>query len=352
MFNLQRGHMQSYKQWKLMNESILPSFNLGLGRPSNLGITSQFGFDEGMHKKKKKKMKGEDTDLVEPAEEKDKPKVDVEVEEKDHKPHKGKKHHKHKKEECEKCGAMAGKNSKGKCEKCGAMAGKYSKEECEKCGAMAGKYSKGKCKACKMEEAENDWMNRLSEESDLEDEDMMSHHDKYEDDDEEGHDHDEEDHDHDEVDIEIEGGDDEDHDHDHDEDEDLPRMEAKMHKKKKMCGDAGEKAAEEAMKMKKMKKMLKGGQKKLDVSGPHGKPDGKITGHDFAELRKRKGHGKKHQGKNEKVKSEDVAWWNSVNSMLEGGNPSQKFSSGCEGLFTTIDQDNLHVSLRNEADAD
>ena len=49
--------MQSYKQWKLMNESILPSFNLGLGRPSNLGITSQFGFDEGMHKKKKKKMK-------------------------------------------------------------------------------------------------------------------------------------------------------------------------------------------------------------------------------------------------------------------------------------------------------
>jgi len=125
-----------------------------------------------------------------------------------------------------------------------------------------------------------------------------------------------------------------------------------MHKKKKMCGDAGEKAAEEAMKMKKMKKMLKGGQKKLDVSGPHGKPDGKITGHDFAELRKRRGHGKKHQGKDEKVKSEDVAWWNSVNSMLEGGNPSQKFSSGCEGLFTTIDQDNLHVSLRNEADAD
>ena len=124
-----------------------------------------------------------------------------------------------------------------------------------------------------------------------------------------------------------------------------------------MCGDAGEKAAKESMNMKKMskmykmKKMLKGGQKKLDVSGPHGKPDGKITGHDFAELRNRKGHDKKkHQGKNEKVKSEDVSWWNSVNSMLDSGNPAQKFSSGCEALFTSVDTDNLYQAVRQNAE--
>ena len=49
--------MLSYKNWKIMNESILPSFNLGLGRHSNLGIQSQFGLEESgaMHKKNKKK---------------------------------------------------------------------------------------------------------------------------------------------------------------------------------------------------------------------------------------------------------------------------------------------------------
>jgi len=95
------------------------------------------------------------------------------------------------------------------------------------------------------------------------------------------------------------------------------------------------------------KKMLKGGQKKLDVSGPKGKPDGKITGHDFAELRKRKHHGKKHDSKKH-VTKEEANWWKSVNGMLEGGNPATKFSNGCEALFTSVDQDNLYISLRRE----
>ena len=103
-----------------MNESILPSFNLGLGRHSNLGIQSQFGFDESgaMQKKKKKKMKG-DSDLVEPAEKKDEPDVDVDVEEKDHKPHKSRKGKKKKDlSVCSKCGQIMHKMAKQKCSMC------------------------------------------------------------------------------------------------------------------------------------------------------------------------------------------------------------------------------------------
>ena len=120
-----------------MNESVLPSYNLGLGRPSNLGILSQFGFEESehMHKKKKKKMKG-DSDLVEPAEKKDEPDVEVEVDE---------------------------KNSKAHCKKCG-----------EKCGSMSYKKSKGKCAKCKMEAAEANYQNVLREMDS--DEELRLHH--------------------------------------------------------------------------------------------------------------------------------------------------------------------------------
>jgi hypothetical protein len=129
-------------------------------------------------------------------------------------------------------------------------------------------------------------------------------------------------------------------------------MDSDMTEKKKMkCMDSD---MTEKKKMKYMgcgmtekKKMLKGGQKKLDVSGPKGKPDGKITGHDFAELRKRKHHGKKHDSKKH-VTKEEANWWKSVNGMLEGGNPATKFSNGCEALFTSVDQDNLYISLRRE----
>ena len=49
--------MLSYKQWKTLNESVLPSFNLGISNPSNLGIQapSGFGMDLEVAKKLSKK---------------------------------------------------------------------------------------------------------------------------------------------------------------------------------------------------------------------------------------------------------------------------------------------------------
>jgi hypothetical protein len=100
--------------------------------------------------------------------------------------------------------------------------------------------------------------------------------------------------------------------------------------------------------IKKTKKMLKGGQKKLDVSGPKGKSDGKITHHDFEKLRNLKS-GKKNHSKNEKVTKEETNWWKSVNGMIGEGDPSTKFSSGCESLFKAVDTDNLYQAIRNES---
>ena len=47
--------MLSYKQWKTLNESILPSFTLGLGQPTNLGLQSAFGLGLEESKKAAKK---------------------------------------------------------------------------------------------------------------------------------------------------------------------------------------------------------------------------------------------------------------------------------------------------------
>jgi len=72
--------MLSYTKWKTLNESILPSFNLGLGRVSNLGIQSQYGFEEvKSEKKKKKKMVTGDGEIVKPSSAKDKPSDDADV---------------------------------------------------------------------------------------------------------------------------------------------------------------------------------------------------------------------------------------------------------------------------------
>ena len=88
------------------------------------------------------------------------------------------------------------------------------------------------------------------------------------------------------------------------------------------------------------KMMLKGGQHKLDVN-----KDGKIDGEDFKLMKMMKGK-KKHK-KGSKKKNESQTWWNSVNSMLSS-DPNQRYSDGCEGLFTPIDTDNLYVGVRDE----
>jgi hypothetical protein len=86
--------MLSYKQWKSINESVLPSFTLGLSNPLNLGIKAQGGVEldeagHGHHKKKK--------------DNKEEPEVEVDVKEDDEKCKCGKK-----------CGMKCGKMSKKK----------------------------------------------------------------------------------------------------------------------------------------------------------------------------------------------------------------------------------------------
>jgi len=89
--------MLSYKQWKNLNESILPSFNLGLANPSKIGMVMQNGFDI------------EENELAEAKKGKKHPKVEVEVKEED-------------KDGKKTCGKMCGKN-------CGKMCGKMSKKK-------------------------------------------------------------------------------------------------------------------------------------------------------------------------------------------------------------------------------
>lgn len=81
--------MLSYKQYKALNESVMPSFNLGVTNPTNLGLSSPFAdYAEAKKmakKKSKKKMFGDeeeetgDGEMVPPASEKDEPDVDVDM---------------------------------------------------------------------------------------------------------------------------------------------------------------------------------------------------------------------------------------------------------------------------------
>lgn len=76
--------MLSYKQFKALNESVMPSFTLGLANPANLGINSPFGAFQEAKKMAKKKMIGDeeesgDGEMVPPASEKDEPDVDVDM---------------------------------------------------------------------------------------------------------------------------------------------------------------------------------------------------------------------------------------------------------------------------------
>lgn len=106
--------MLSYKQFKALNESVMPSFTLGVANPANLGLSSPFAaFQEAkkMAKKKaKKKMIGDeeetgDGEMVMPSSEKDEPDVDVDT------------------------GEDMGDEDMGGCDKCTKMSRKKSKKK-------------------------------------------------------------------------------------------------------------------------------------------------------------------------------------------------------------------------------
>ncbi len=315
--------MLSYKQWKTLNESVLPSFSLGLGRPSSLGLVSQFGFDEMKMAEKKAKKKMEDGEIVKAKRKADKPEVEVDVDGED-------------------------SDEKGVCGKCGSM-----------CGAKSKKHSAKHCKLCmkskkKMwsdeddqdeekamgqeeeaeededkaeedeEEAEEDEGKAEEDEEEAEEDEeeaneaySKKHMDSEEDEDEDEEEGDSEDEDHEDHDHKH-GHDkkdhDEDHEEDHDEDADAPKMSKK--------------------------KMLKGGQHKLDIN-----KDGKISGEDFKLMHKmKKGKkGKKHDHGDKHEHNEEEAWWNSVRSMI--GPSDAKYS---DGFFSLLDTDNLYQAVRNE----
>jgi hypothetical protein len=117
--------MLSYKQWKMLNESVLPSFTLGVANPSNLGLNAPSGFGMDIleaKKKSKKKMDlgGEDDETgdgetVEPSSPKDDPDVDVDVDVHDDDAAI---------EDGQGCDSMCGKGSKKNCKK--------SKKNCKK----------------------------------------------------------------------------------------------------------------------------------------------------------------------------------------------------------------------------
>jgi hypothetical protein len=89
--------MLSYKQYKALNESIMPSFTLGLGKPNNLGLISPFAEAKKSKKKMDIKLDNDedieddiedddetgDGETVQAASEKDEPEVDVHVDKDD-----------------------------------------------------------------------------------------------------------------------------------------------------------------------------------------------------------------------------------------------------------------------------
>jgi len=301
--------MLSYKQWKTLNESILPSFNLGLGQPTNLGIQSAFGLGleeskKAAKKKAKKKMEkdkyddeDEDDDLVEPSRKADDPDVEMMDDEDDDED---------------------GDDDK---KSCGNMSKKMMKSDEKSCGKM----SKKKMWSDQDDEDDDD-------KEDDDDEDMDDEEDMDDKDDEDMDDKDDEDMD--------------DEDMDDKDDEDMKGMGMKgmgmKGMKPKLTGKGGNASGSMGQegpmfaKKKSKKMMLKGGQHKIDAN-----KNGKIDAEDFKILKSKK--------KKDKVKAEaaEADWWNSVHSML-GDTPGTKYNSGCDDLFTTIDTENLTQAVRPE----
>ena len=318
--------MLSYKQWKTLNESVLPSFSLGLGRPSSLGLVSQFGFDEMKMAEKKAKKKMDDGEIVKAKRKADKPDVEVDVDGKDSE----------EMDVCGKCGSM-----------CGSMSKKHSEKHCKLCMKSKKKMwsdeddrdeeeaegdqeeaegdeeeAEGEEEEAKAEKKKAEADEEEADEDEDEEEANEAYSKKHMDSEEDEESDDEEDEDEDESEDDHEEGHDKEdhHDHDHDHEDEEGDEEA------------------EAPKMAK-KKMLKGGQHKLDVN-----KDGKISGEDFKLMHKmKKGKkGKKHHD-DKHEQTEEEAWWNSVRSMI--GPSDAKYS---DGFFSILDTDNLYQHVRSE----
>jgi hypothetical protein len=283
--------MLSYKQWKSLNESILPSFNLGLGGPSKIGLVMQNSFDT------------EEGEIAEAKKGKKHPKVEVEV--KDEEKEDGK----------PSCGKMCGKN-------CGKMCGKMSKK--------------------KMWSDEDD--NYEDEDEDMEDEDEDM-------DDEEDEDMEDEDEDMDDEDDEDEDDEDEDME---DEGEESAEMQFSKKSKKKMLKgkqkkldiNKNGKIDSEDLKMLRKKKMGSDSvQRQIDyhkeigsdgMKNPRGPQKSAATG--------KAGVDKSvefHSGRNmkKKMKREEAEWWDSVNSMISESGPkmSKKKKMGSDSIQKQID---------------
>lgn len=79
-----------YKQWKMLNESVMPSLAIGIASQSSLGLQNPYAsLDEAKKKSKKKMHFGDDEDIsgdgemVDAASAKDTPDLDVDLEDED-----------------------------------------------------------------------------------------------------------------------------------------------------------------------------------------------------------------------------------------------------------------------------
>lgn len=312
--------MLSYKQWKMLNESIMPSFNLGVVNPSNLGVQTQSAFmmdieEAKMAKKKaKKKMFGDDDEtgdgeMVEPASDKDDPDVDVNLG--DDKGSCG---------DDEKCGAFSKKSSKKTAKKsskkkCGADMDMHDmddedNEDSHKKDDDGGDedelmFSKKKAKKKMMKSKKKMWNDDDDADGDEDDDD---HHD------DEEHENDDDDSDNDDED-DFDGEDDGDGDDDEEDDQVAKKSKFNLGGK---GGDAG-------------------GGSGMGDAGPM-----------FSKKKSKKASKKKMTAE----ATEDEKWWNSVRSMT-GSNPDQKYGDGwteyqttAEELFTPVDTGNLTQAVR------
>lgn len=281
--------MLSYKQWKMLNESVFPSFNLGIANPSNLGVQSQSGFAMDIEEGKKKMLGDDETgdgEMVEPASEKDNPDVDVSLGDDNG--------------GCgddEKCGAFSKKSSKKTAKKsskkkCGAdMDEPHSDKQDNDDGGDEDElmFAKKKAKSKMMKAKKTMWSDEDDASGDDDEEDAPKAQDVSDDSADDGDD---------------EGTDDEDMGDDSDDDGDV--LNSKFVNK----------------------------------------------GNDPAMFSKKKSKKSSKKNMQKEATETDEEWWNSVRSMTNS-NPDAKFGDGwteyqtkTEDLFTPVDTENLTQAVR------
>jgi hypothetical protein len=294
--------MLSYKQWKSINESVLPSFTLGLSNPLNLGIKAQGGveLDEAGHSKKKKDKE---------------PEVKVDVKEDD--------------EEC----------------KCG-----------KKCGMKCGKMSKKKMWSDEDDQEEEEFEDDHDEDHDEEEEDD---HDEDADEEEEEYDHDEDhdedaDEDHDEDAEEMKFS------------KKSKKKMLKGNQHKLDANHNGKIDAEDFKMLKGKKKKMGSDsiQKQMDYHkevGSDGMPDTPAKGKTINSNKNFRGgneyqhpYAKNMKKMKNKMKKEETEWWTSVQNML-GADPNTKFNDGwteyqSDSLFTPVDTNSLTQAIRPDGE--